>query len=61
MKIANYLEEDAEKYLRYHGATGFPVQLAGTAFFLTNKDDESIIAHGVVVHDSVEYKIGPKK
>lgn len=61
MEIAQYLTDAAEKLLQYEGDKSLPQKLAGTEFFLTKADDDSVMAFGVIAFKGVEYKIGTKK
>ena len=61
MEIAKYILDEASKVLSYEGDNHLPTKLASSSFFLGKKDDETIIAFGVIEHNGVEYKIGPQK
>lgn len=61
MEIAENIQKAAENYLKFESSYSFPYQLAGTQFYLTHKDDQTVSAFGVAVHNDIEYKIGPKK
>ena len=61
MEIAQYIQKAAEDHLKFQGGSGLPAQLADTDFYLATSDDITVIAHGAVSHEEVEYKIGVKK
>ena len=60
MEISRYLIKAAEDHLKADGAMKLPAQLAGTDFYLASKEDDTVIAHGVIAHKGIEYKIGIK-
>ena len=61
MELTQNLKLAAEKILRFEGVIDSAVQIEGTAFFVAKENDQSILAHGVIVFNGKEYKIGTKK
>lgn len=61
MEITKNIKDKAYDILRFEGVKNFPKQIGLSPFFLSNKDDSSIIAYGVIEFEGVEYKIGPQE
>lgn len=58
MELAKSLTEGATAYLREHGVSLLPHKIGGAPFYVAATDDQTILAHGVVRFNGVEYKIG---
>lgn len=61
MELTQNIINEAENILRFEGVSSLPKQIGRTPLFLGVTDDQSILAHGVIVFEGVEYKIGTKK
>lgn len=61
MEITHNIKKKAEDILRFEGVTNLPKQIADSAFYIGDANDASILAHGVIVFEGVEYKIGTKQ
>lgn len=59
MEVAKYLIDEAKLLLQRDGAARLPQRLCGTAFFVARADDGTVLAHGVVLFEGAEYKLGP--
>lgn len=55
------MEEKAQQTLQYEGLAGLPKEIQNTGFFVAKSDDRTIIAHGAIEFEGVEFKIGTKK
>jgi hypothetical protein len=58
MELARSLIKKAEALLQASPDLAKPLQLAPGLFYLARGDDMSVLAHGVVLHNGVEYKVG---
>jgi hypothetical protein len=61
MEITHNIRKQAEDTLRFEGVVNLPKQIADSAFYVGGANDASILAHGVVIFEGVEYKIGTKQ
>ena len=61
MELNKNLTEKALSTLRFEGDSVLPKQIGDTPFFIAEADDATILAHGAVEHEGMEYKIGTKK
>ena len=61
MELAPYIKREAEAVLLHEGTSGLPKRLADTDFFVTAAHDGTIVAHGSVFHEGLEYKVGPMR
>lgn len=61
MELTKNLIDNAEKTLRFEGASDLPKQIGQTPFYVADAENGTILAHGVIEYDGKEYKIGTKK
>lgn len=61
MILSKKMEEKAQQTLQYEGLAGLPKEIQNTGFFVAKSDDRTIIAHGAIEFEGVEFKIGTKK
>lgn len=59
MELAPSLVKEALAYLQTIHDLEKPQQLGRGPFYLARTDDRTVLAHGVVLHGGIEYKIGP--
>lgn len=58
MELALSLVKKAEVLLHASLDLATPQNLAPGPFYLARAEDRSVLAHGVVFHNGVEYKVG---
>jgi hypothetical protein len=58
MELSLSLVKKAEVLLRASHDIVTPQQLSPGPFYLARAEDRSVLAHGVVLHNGVEYKVG---
>jgi hypothetical protein len=61
MELTQTLIGKAAKTLQFEGVSGLPKQIGNTPFYIAEAKDTTILAHGVIQYEGVEYKIGTKK
>ena len=59
MELATSLVKEAMACLQTSHDLEKPQQLGRGPFYLARADDQTVLAHGVVLHGGIEYKIGP--
>lgn len=59
MELAPSLVKKAMAYLQTCHDLEKPQQLGRGPFYLARAVDRTVLAHGVVLHGGIEYKIGP--